>query len=60
MVSMFDATKEIRAASEQMAGRLSETEGLWRWLMLAMFATLVSVSWNQFWWGVIALKMLFS
>ena len=57
---MFDVTKEARDAAEQVAGRLSETAGLWRWLCLASLATLGTVAWNQFWWGVIALKMLVS
>ena len=57
---MFDQMKEMRAAAEQTAGRLEETEGLWRYLVLGMLAALISVSWNQFWWGVIALKMLFA
>ena len=58
--SMFDATKEIRDASGQMAGVLSETRGLWRLFILMMIVTMGTVSWNQFWWGAIAIRMLFA
>lgn len=59
-MAFTDYTKDFRGAAEQMSGRLSETEGLWKYMFIAAIAALASITWNMFWWGVVGLRMVFA